>query len=157
MDEGCIFCAIVNKQLPAATVAEDDITLTIMSLQPINPGHVLVIRKRHEEQFQNMDPDSYVACMLAARSAGQAIEGVFSPKRVGLLIAGFDVKHVHVHILPLHDYHDVTSRALLEGRVSEAPMSELIEVSKRLQRMLRNQQSSDQNAVTLREPPEGMK
>jgi histidine triad (HIT) family protein len=137
MAEGCIFCAIIGRQEPAAIVAEDDTTLTVMSLHPINPGHVLVIPRRHEEQFQRMDSRAYVACMLAAQRVAAAIEAVFSPKRVGLLIAGFDVAHVHIHVLPMHDYHDITSRALLEGRVCEASISELTSDCGRLRDALR--------------------
>jgi histidine triad (HIT) family protein len=143
MAESCIFCAIVGRQQPAAIVAEDETTLAVMSLHPINPGHVLVMPRRHEEQFQRMDSSAYIACMLAAQRVAAAIEAVYSPKRVGLLIAGFDVVHVHIHVLPMHDYHDITSRALLEGRVREAPISELRSDCERLREALRVPKLSD--------------
>ena len=60
-----------------------------------------------------------------ARRVAQALQIRFSPIRVGLVVAGFEVPHAHVHVIPMHDYHDISSKRVLEGEVSSATPEEL--------------------------------
>ena len=54
--------------------------------------------------------------MLVVRRVAAAINATFQPRKVGMLAAGFDVAHAHIHVLPMYDYHDITSRIILEGK-----------------------------------------
>lgn len=63
--------------------------------------------------------------MPVVQAMAKAVKAIYSPKKVGLAVAGFDVSHVHVHVIPLHDYHDLTSKPLLDGTLKHATASEL--------------------------------
>lgn len=96
-----------------------------MSRLPINDGHVIVVPRAHYEDFYVIDTGVYTELFLVARQIASAIAEIYKPRKVGLLAAGFDVDHVHVHVLPMHDYHDITSRAILDGTLVQAAQSEL--------------------------------
>ena len=56
--------------------------------------------------------------MALAQQTAQAVQVSFSPLRVGLVVAGFDIPHAHVHVIPMHDYHDISSKRMLDGRMA---------------------------------------
>ena len=63
--------------------------------------------------------------MLMVRRVASVIEVIYQPKKVGMLAAGFDVAHAHIHVLPMYDYHDITSKVILEGRRASPSEEEL--------------------------------
>lgn len=139
MTESCVFCFIASRRADAAIVLEDASVVAFMDARPIRPGHVLVIPRTHSPDLLDLDTVTYVHVLDAARTIGRAIRQVFQPKRVGIVVAGFDVPHAHVHVIPMHDYHDVTSRALLEGTLEVASMDDLRGTSESIRRELGRQ------------------
>jgi histidine triad (HIT) family protein len=111
----CPFCAIARGELAAELVHRDDLVAAFMDKNPINPGHVLVIPRAHVEHIQDLPEQAYVALMMVARRIAQAANLVYSPPKVGFAVAGFDVRHAHLHVVPLHDYHDLTSSRYLKS------------------------------------------
>ncbi len=114
--ENCIFCKIIEGKVPSHKVYEDKSILAFLDISPINPGHVLVIPKKHTDQFFNLDEKMYDQLMAIAKKIAKKIDLAMKPKRVGLAIIGWDVPHAHVHVLPLNNYHDITSKAILENK-----------------------------------------
>lgn len=132
MTESCVFCSVASRRADAAIVLEDADVVAFMDARPIRPGHVLVIPRTHSPELLDLDSVTYAHVLDAARIIGRAIRQVFQPKRVGIVVAGFDVPHAHVHVIPMHDYHDVTSRALLEGTLEVAAMHDLRDTAEKL-------------------------
>lgn len=79
--------------------------------------------------------------MLAARRIAGALDRVYRPRKVGMLAAGFDVDHVHIHVLPMFDYHDITSKAILDGTRSRPTEDELGHEAERVRREFSTPQS----------------
>ena len=104
--ENCIFCKIVKNELPGNKIYEDEDILAFMDIQPINPGHLLIIPKKHAELISEVD-DSVVAKMnvigkklnTALRKSGLKAEGVNFFLADGEA-AGQEVFHVHLHVFP---------------------------------------------------------
>lgn len=113
MDE-CIFCKIIAGDISAHKIYEDDATFAFLDAHPINPGHILVIPKSHTPDFHKLDDDTYQKVFQTVKRLSGVIEKVTHPKKIGLIVAGWDVPHTHVHVVPMHDYHDITSKAMLE-------------------------------------------
>ncbi len=132
----CPFCGIVAGRAPAHCVYEDDIALAFMDIHPFRPGHVLIIPRAHVPDFYALDDATYTAVMLTAKRVAAAVAATTQPIKVGLAIAGFDVPHTHVHVIPMHDYHDLTSKRLLDGQVTQAAPDELAEMASRLRAAL---------------------
>ena len=74
--------------------------------------------------------------LLLVRALARSVQRVIKPVRVGLVVAGFDVPHAHVHVVPMHDYHDITSMAILEKRRGTPGEPELLEIARLLRQDL---------------------
>jgi histidine triad (HIT) family protein len=109
--EDCSFCQLLRGEGPAHRIAEDEHTLAFLDQRPINPGHLLVIPKQHAPDFFALDDVTYDALMRSVKRLAVVLDAVTQPKKVGVVIAGFDVAHTHVHLIPMHAYHDITSQA----------------------------------------------
>jgi histidine triad (HIT) family protein len=127
--DNCIFCKISNKEVPSHKIFEDEYVIAFLDKHPINLGHVLVIPKQHEPDFYNLDDEIYSHLMIAVKKLANTVNTYSQPKKVGLIIAGWDVTHTHVHIVPMHDYHDITSKALLEGKRANLSEDELAKIA----------------------------
>ena len=111
----CIFCQIVEGKVPSSKVYEDEDVLAFLTIEAINPGHTLVMSKKHVEEFQDMDRQIYDKVMKTIQNVAKSIKKTYSPRRVGLLVQGFEVAHGHIHVVPLYEPTDVTSKKLLDG------------------------------------------
>jgi histidine triad (HIT) family protein len=128
----CIFCEIVKGAIPSYKVWEDDSTLAFLDINPINSGHVLVIPKKHEPDYYHIDDETYQKVMLISKKISEQVEVKLQPKRVGLAIIGWDVPHMHVHVVPMNDYHDLTSKHLMDGEKNTPSAEELALIQQQL-------------------------
>jgi len=108
VDQNCVFCKIVAKQIPASLVYEDPDTLAFMDLGQVNPGHVLVALKAHAENVFALEESQAAAVFRSAARVARAIRDAFQP--AGLSVyqangkpAGQTVFHFHIHLVPRHD------------------------------------------------------
>ena len=125
MSERCSFCLIASGHGPAAVVHEEARVIAFMDTRPIRPGHVLVIPRAHATDIFGLASDEYVRLFAVAQILGKVIQRSFQPKRVGMVVAGFDVPHAHLHLIPMLEYHDITSRSLLDGTLVRVAIEDL--------------------------------
>ena len=111
----CIFCKIVAGEIPSSKVYEDEFVLAFMNIKAVNEGHLLVIPKEHIPYINDMDDQIYTQLMLAVKKFSVAIERAFKPGRVGLAVSGWDVAHVHVHVVPMTQPNDLTSKKEIDN------------------------------------------
>jgi histidine triad (HIT) family protein len=121
----CIFCDIIARAESAFVVYENSDAVAFLDKHPINVGHLLVVPKHHVESFYELDEDSFTGLMLVVRRMASVLAAVYQPRKVGMLAAGFDVAHAHIHVLPMYEYHDITSKVILEGRRANPSEEEL--------------------------------
>jgi histidine triad (HIT) family protein len=115
-DKRCTFCSIIERAASAFIVYENPYVVVFLDKHPINVGHILIVPRHHVEAFYELDEQSFIELMLVVKRMASVIQAIYQPKKVGMLAAGFDVAHAHVHVLPMYDYHDITSRVILEGK-----------------------------------------
>ena len=101
----CVFCNIVAGNIPAHRVHEDDEIVAIMDVGHVNPGHTLVIAKRHAATMMDLDEETSGKAFLIANRIAKALERAFQPEGMTILQAnrpaGFQtVGHFHMHVLP---------------------------------------------------------
>jgi histidine triad (HIT) family protein len=128
----CIFCKLASGQIPTNVIYEDENAFAFLDMNPINEGHTLVIPKKHESDFHKLDENTYLSVMRAVKKISIQVENVFNPKKVGLIVAGFDVPHAHVHVVPMYEYHDITSQKLLDTKRVKPSADELTAVAEKL-------------------------
>lgn len=102
-----IFTKIVNGEIPAYKIAEDDRYLAFLDVNPNAKGHTLCIPKQEINKIFDMEEDHYLGLMQFARKVAKAIEKTVPCKRIGIAVVGLEVPHVHVHLIPLHDMDDM--------------------------------------------------
>lgn len=105
--EDCLFCKIINNQIPATKIYEDDKIIAFLDINPVNPGHALVVPKEHFENFLSISDEIaqelVVVMKKIAKAATEALnlEG-FNIEQNNGLVAGQIVPHLHFHIVPRH-------------------------------------------------------
>ncbi|MGA2927142.1 MAG: HIT family protein [Solirubrobacteraceae bacterium] len=103
---GCIFCAIVAGEAPATIVDEDGATVSFMDINPLQPGHALVVPRRHCANVVEIDPSDLAGVFVAARRLAARMKGRLDADGVLLLnscgaAAGQVVMHFHLHVIPV--------------------------------------------------------
>ena len=101
----CVFCKIRDGQIPSFKIHEDERTLTLMDINPINSGHCLVVTKAHAATIHETDAEDLKAVMVAAKKVAAAIQHALRPEGLNLLqangAAAFQsVPHFHLHLIP---------------------------------------------------------
>ena len=106
----CIFCKIVKGEIPSARVWEDENFVAFLSIKPINPGHTLIIPKKHIDYFFDLDDETLCALMKSTKPLAKALREAFRPARnkIGVMVSGGEVPHVHVHLIPMDNEGDLT-------------------------------------------------
>lgn len=99
--ENCVFCKIA-KEGSNHKIWEDDKHIAFLDMSPIRPGHTLVIPKKHADYIFDMSDKDYSDLMLASKRVAELLKKKLNPKRVGMLIEGFGVDHVHIHLIPIN-------------------------------------------------------
>ena len=96
-----IFTRIINGEIPGRIVWRDMVCVAMVDIRPLNRGHVLVIPIEEVDRWTDLSADTASHCMTVARTIGRAQQELFAPLRVGLMIAGFEVPHAHLHVVPI--------------------------------------------------------
>lgn len=106
--ENSIFSKIINREVPADIVFENDTVIVIADIQPVNPGHCLVIPKKQYADITETPDDELAECMVIAKKIGIAllkldgVTGFNITSNIGAS-AGQKVFHTHIHVIPRHD------------------------------------------------------
>ena len=119
----CLFCKIISGEIPAYTIYEDESVVAFLDIFPVHEGHTLVVPKMHEPHLHHLPEDIYTHVMQVAQKTAQKIEKVLAPERVGFVIAGWDVPHAHVHVVPMQEPEDLTERMKTPNRAKASPES----------------------------------
>jgi histidine triad (HIT) family protein len=98
-----VFTKIIDGELPGRFVWSDDRAVGFLSINPLGPGHTLVVPREEVDQWVDADPGLLAHLTSISRAIGAAVQEVWQPPRVGLLVAGFEVPHLHLHVFPAWD------------------------------------------------------
>ena len=102
-----IFTRIIQGQMQARFVWKDEVCVGILTISPLKPGHVLVIPRKEVDHWIDLDDATGAHLLKVAKSIGKALMHAYKPTKVGLVIAGLEVRHVHLHVVPIEDVHDL--------------------------------------------------
>jgi|SRR5690606_952007 len=102
-----IFTKIINGEIPAYKIAENENYLAFLDVFPLVKGHTLVIPKKEVNKIFDLDKETYSGLMDFAYDVAQAVEKAIPCKRVGMAVVGLEVPHTHVHLVPLNTMNDI--------------------------------------------------
>jgi histidine triad (HIT) family protein len=107
MQEPSIFTRIINGEIPAHKIYEDDRVIAFLDLHPQTPGHTLVVPKVQVDPIWDLSNDDYLYLWEVVKKIGIHIQEVVGSPRIGISVEGFGVPHVHVHLVPIYHGNDL--------------------------------------------------
>ena len=102
-----LFTRILQGELPGRFVWRDERCAAFLTIAPIRPGHLLVVPLEETDHWLDLEPDLAAHLTEVARTLGRALQHAFPCRKVGLMIAGLEVPHVHLHVLPIDRLEDM--------------------------------------------------
>jgi diadenosine tetraphosphate (Ap4A) HIT family hydrolase len=110
-----IFSQILAGEMPARFVWQDSEVAAFLSIAPLTPGHTLVVPRREVDQWTDADGELLTRCVTVAQAIGRGVRRAWDAPRAGLVIAGFEVPHMHIHVAPAWGMSDFDfSKAKIE-------------------------------------------
>lgn len=102
-----IFTKIINGEIPAYKITEDENYLAFLDVNPNAKGHTLCIPKQEIDKIFDMEEEHYLGLMKFSRKVSKALEKTVPCKRVGMAVIGLEVPHAHVHLIPLNEMDEM--------------------------------------------------
>jgi histidine triad (HIT) family protein len=102
-----LFTKIVNGEIPAYKITEDEYFLAFLDVNPNAKGHTLCIPKKETNKIFDIEDQEYVGLMQFAKKVAIALEKTIPCKRIGMAVIGLEVPHAHVHLIPLNEMDEM--------------------------------------------------
>lgn len=96
-----IFSKIIDGQIPSRMLWEDEQCVSFLDVRPLATGHALVVPRQETDLWTDLGSSTAAHLTEVSHAIGRAQMAVFSPARIGLMIAGFEVPHTHIHVVPM--------------------------------------------------------
>ena len=123
-----IFSKIINREIPAFIVAEDDSNIAFLDINPVAKGHTLVVPKKEIDYIFDMEDENYNSLHQFAKKVALAVKEVVPCLKVGIAVVGLEVPHTHIHLIPLNSMGDFSfSKPKLQ-----LPMEELSDIANKI-------------------------
>ncbi|UCD20754.1 MAG: HIT family protein [archaeon] len=126
----CIFCKIVNGEIPCYKIYEDERFIAFLDVSPLSPGHTLLIPKKHVRCVEDYEP--YGKYWETVRNLSKILQKVFKPETISYIVYGLGVEHAHIHLVPI--YKDIDPTKKLEKEVIKIPEKEMKEIAKKIRK-----------------------
>ena len=102
-----VFSRIIAGELPARFVWKDESCFVFLSTRPLRPGHALVVPRAEIDHWLDLDAELLDHLFETAQAVGKAQMAAFEPARIGVMLAGLEVPHCHIHVVPIRGVHDL--------------------------------------------------
>jgi histidine triad (HIT) family protein len=102
-----IFKKIIDGEIPCYKVAENDLFLAFLDIQPLVKGHVLVIPKIEEDYIFDLDDDILSGLICFSKQVAKKMKLHLPCKKIGVSVIGLEVAHAHIHLIPINSIHDM--------------------------------------------------
>jgi histidine triad (HIT) family protein len=114
-----IFTQIINGEIPAEKLAEDERFLAFLDIRPIRPGHTLVVTKQETDYIFDLDDATLGGLLPFAKQLSGPIQRATGCQRVGIMVAGLEIPHCHVHLVPMDAISDLNFAHSAEASAEE--------------------------------------
>ena len=132
-----IFSRIVAGEIPCYKIAEDDKYFAFLDINPVAPGHTLVIPKNEVDYIFDLNDEEYLGLQLFAKRVAEAIKRAIPCTRVGVAVMGLEVPHTHIHLIPINQEADMN---FFKEKASLSK-EEMIEIASKISQNFGNTQS----------------
>ncbi len=130
MQQPSIFTKIINGEIPAFKIYEDDRVIAFLDMHPQNPGHTLVVPKIQVDHIWDLNDDEYDYLWKSVRKIGTHIHKVIGSPRVGVVVEGFGVPHCHVHLVPIYHGNDLKKQPDMNTKPDNSALEKMADLLK---------------------------
>ena len=102
-----IFTKIINGEIPSYKIAEDEKCYAFLDISPLAEGHTLVVPKQEVDYIFDLDDELLTHLHLFAKKVAKAMKEVIECEKIGMAVIGLDVRHTHIHLVPLKEVGDL--------------------------------------------------
>lgn len=102
-----IFTKIINEELPAYRIAEDDTALAFLDINPLHRGHTLIVPKQEVDYLFDLEEELYNHLWAFSKRIAKAIDQAITCERIGVAVIGLEVPHAHIHLIPINGVQDI--------------------------------------------------
>ena len=102
-----LFTRIVKGEIPCHKILEDDHYLAFLDIRPVKTGHTIVIPKKEIDYVFDVDDETLAGLMLFAKKVAKMVERAVTCQRIGVMVAGLEVRHCHIHLIPIDRLSDM--------------------------------------------------
>jgi len=102
-----VFTKIIQGEIPGRFVYKDDRCVAFLTIAPLKPGHTLVVPREEVDHWIDLPPELAAHLMVVSRHVGRAIQAGFKPTKVAITILGLEVRHTHIHVVPINAESDM--------------------------------------------------
>lgn len=102
-----IFTKIINGEIPSYKIAEDEKCYAFLDISPLAEGHTLVVPKQEVDYIFDLDDELLMHLHLFAKKVAKAMKEVIECEKIGMAVIGLDVRHTHIHLVPLKEVGDL--------------------------------------------------
>lgn len=103
-----LFSGIIQGQIPCHKILENEEFLAFLDIKPLNPGHTLVIPKKEVDYLFDLEDDLLGKLMIFSKKVALMIKKEISCKKIGMIVAGLEVPHAHIHLVPINALGDLS-------------------------------------------------
>lgn len=103
-----IFTKIINGEIPAHKIYEDEKTLAFLTIRPVVDGHTLVVPKKQVDQLWDLEEEDFIYLLNVAKKIAHHLRKTMNVDRVGVVVKGFEVPHTHIHLIPVNRHSGVS-------------------------------------------------
>jgi len=126
-----LFTRIIKGEIPAHKILENDRYLAFLDIRPVNPGHTLVIPKQEVDYIFDAEDELLKGLVVFAKKVAKAIKKTVPCQKVGIMVAGIEVPHAHIHLIPINSVGDLNF-----ARAKTATQEELAQVAQKIRKNL---------------------
>ena len=121
-----IFTKIINREIPAYIIDENDDFISILDINPVQVGHTLVIPKKEIDYIFDQDDYYLSKILIYSKKIAKALKKVIECNRIGISVTGLEVPHTHVHLIPINHHSDMYDNCNKKINMSKDEMNELL-------------------------------
>jgi histidine triad (HIT) family protein len=126
--EESVFTKIIKGEIPCHSIYEDEHTIAFLDVHPLAEGHTLLVPKLQVDHIWDLDEAAYAHLWTVARKLGGHIREVLEPARVGIIVEGFSVPHVHIHLIPINSGKDLKKSPDMAAPINHEALSAVAEM-----------------------------
>lgn len=130
--EESIFTKIIKGEIPCHKIYEDDKCIAFLDINPLTYGHTLVVPKQQIDELWDTDDPLYLHLMSVTKKIAKRQRDTLNPKRVGIIVEGFEIPHAHIHVIPLDHGMRQTFRNQSNNLITQPSHDKLAQIAQKL-------------------------